>query len=184
MELQSKNHSVSSMAGSGVTRDSNTRHSMADIGDTSEWTATSGIKLSRKRKAPEMELDAEELDQGLTGHFPDVTSDDICDLLDNQFVSGFADSFSQDAQPQVAPVDLDASLSHLTRIHAVSKTQNPADVPKATKSAAKDERPSKRQRVSGSGSLGSYVATALLGAMAGGLGTVALLASLPTDYFA
>ncbi|KAH1625731.1 hypothetical protein KXX21_006039 [Aspergillus fumigatus] len=184
VELQSKNHSVSSMAGSGVTRDSNTRHSMADIGDTSEWTATSGIKLSRKRKAPEMELDAEELDQGLTGHFPDVTSDDICDLLDNQFVSGSADSFSQDAQPQVAPVDLDASLSHLTRIHAVSKTQNPADVPKATKSAAKDERPSKRQRVSGSGSLGSYIATALLGAMAGGLGTVALLASLPTDYFA
>ncbi|KAF4154652.1 hypothetical protein CNMCM6069_009052 [Aspergillus lentulus] len=184
VDLQSKPHIVSSMAGSGATRDSNTRLSIADIVDTSEWTATSGVKPSRKRKAPEMESDSEELDQDLAGDFPDVTSVDICDLFDNQFVSGSAESFSQDAQPQVAPVDLDASLSHLTGIHAVAKTQNPNDAPKAAKPAATDERPSKRQRVSGSGSFGSHVATALLGAMIGGLGTVALLASLPTDYFA
>ncbi|EAW23832.1 FHA domain protein [Aspergillus fischeri NRRL 181] len=184
VDLQSKHHLVSSMAGSEATRDSNTRLSIADIVDTSEWTATSGLKTSRKRKAPEMESDSEELDQDLAGHFPDVTSVDICDLLDNQFVSGSAESFSQDAQPQVTPVDLDASLSHLTGIHAVAKTQNPNDAPKAAKPAAKNERASKRRRVSGSGSFGSHVATALLGAMVGGLGTVALLASLPTDYFA
>ncbi|KAF4212624.1 hypothetical protein CNMCM8980_000576 [Aspergillus fumigatiaffinis] len=181
VDLQSKKpHTVSSMAGAGATQDSNTRLSIADIVDTSEWTATSGVEPSRKRKALEMESDSEELDQDLAGHFPDVTSVDICDLFDNQFVSGSAESFSQDAQPQVAPVNLDASLSHLTGIHTAAKTQNPNDAPKA----AKHERPSKRQRVSGSGSFGSHVATALLGAMVGGLGTVALLASLPTDYFA
>jgi hypothetical protein len=166
------------MAGSGATRDSNTRLSIADIVDASDWTATSGVKPSRKRKAPEMESDLEELDQDLEGDFPHVTSVDIYDLLDKQFTSGSAESFSQDAQPQVAPVDLDASLSHLT------VTQNPSDAPKAAKPAAKIERPSKRQRVSGAGSFRSHVASALLGAMVGGLGTVALLASLPTDYFA
>ncbi|KAF7159089.1 hypothetical protein CNMCM5623_004322 [Aspergillus felis] len=178
VDLQSKPHLVSSMAGSGATRDSNTRLSIADIVDTSEWTATSGVKPSRKRKAPEMESDSEELDQDLAGHFPHATSVDICDLFDNQFTSGSAETFSQDAQPQVAPVDLDASLSHLMA------TQNPNAAPKATKPATKNDRPSKRQRVSGAGSFGSHVASALLGAMVGGLGTVALLASLPTDYFA
>ncbi|GFF32937.1 uncharacterized protein C3H7.13 [Aspergillus udagawae] len=178
VDLQSKPHLVSSMAGSGATRASNTRLSIADIVDASDWTATSGVKPSRKRKAPEMESDSEELDQDLEGHFPHVASVDIYDLLDKQFTSGSAESFSQDAQPQVAPVDLDASLSHLT------VTQNPSDAPKAAKPAAKNERPSKKQKVSGAGSFGSHVASALLGAMVGGLGTVALLASLPTDYFA
>ncbi|GIJ99399.1 hypothetical protein Aspvir_001531 [Aspergillus viridinutans] len=178
IDVQSMPHLVSSTAGSGATRDSNTRLSIADIVDTSEWAATYNVKPSRKRKAPEMESDSEELVQDLAGHFPHVTSVDIYDLLDKQFASGSAESFSQDAQPQVAPVDLDASLSHLT------VTQNLNDAPKAAKPAAKNERPSKRRRVSGAGSLGSHVASALLGAMVGGLGTVALLASLPTDYFA
>lgn len=172
VDPQTKPHLISSMAGSGATRDSNTRLSIADIVDTSAWAATCGANPSRKRKASEMASDSEELDHDLARRFPHATSIDICDF----------DSFSQDAQPQVPPVDLDASLSHLTGLHTVAKTQNPNDAPKAA--APESERPSKKQRVSGAGSFGSHVASALLGAMVGGLGTVALLASLPTDYFA
>ncbi|RLL95638.1 hypothetical protein CFD26_105222 [Aspergillus turcosus] len=163
VDLQTKPHLISSMAGLGATRDSNTRLSIADIVDTSAWAATCGANPSRKRKASEMASDSEELDHDLARRFPHATSIDICDF----------DSFSQDAQPQVLPVDLDASLSHLTGLHTVAKTAAP-----------ESERPSKKQRVSGAGSFGSHVASALLGAMVGGLGTVALLASLPTDYFA
>ncbi|RHZ60796.1 FHA domain protein [Aspergillus thermomutatus] len=182
VDLQSKPPLISSMASSGATRDSNTRLSIADIVDTSAWAAACGDKPSRKRKASEMESDSEELDQNLARHFPHVTSVEISDLLDRKSTSGSAESFSQDAQPQVPPVDLDASLSRLTGLHTVAKTQNTNVPPKAA--APESERPSKKQRVSGAGSFGSHAASVLLGAVVGGLGTVALLASLPADYFA
>ncbi|KAF7121953.1 hypothetical protein CNMCM5793_009507 [Aspergillus hiratsukae] len=181
VDVQTKPHLISSMASSGATRDSNTRLSIADIVDTSAWAATCGANPSRKRKAADMASDSEELDHGLARRFPHLTSISISDLENPEsFLS--PESFSQDAQPQVPPVDLDSSLSHLTRLHTVAKTQNFNDAPEAA--APESERPSKRQRVSDAGSFGSHVASALLGAMVGGLGTVALLASLPTDYFA
>jgi hypothetical protein len=177
VDVQTKPHLISSMASSGATRDSNTRLSIADIVDTSAWAANP----SRKRKAADMASDSEELEHDLARRFPHVTSISLSDL-DNPETFLSPDSFSQDAQPQVPPVDLDSSLSHLTELHNVAKTQNFNDAPKAA--AHESERPSKRQRVSGAGRFGSHVASALLGAMVGGLGTVALLASLPTDYFA
>lgn len=88
-------------------------------------------------------------------------------------------SYSQDAQPRVALDTLSQSssevsaLSHVEHVPVVVST--PIRPPPAKR--VKTNQPTRAK------SLVSHAATAIVGAIVGGLSTVALLASLPPDYF-
>lgn len=90
--------------------------------------------------------------------------------------------FSQDAQR--LPLDT-ASLSDLETI--LSETKNDVDPVVAENIAViQNDRPAKRVKSdhTPSKSLASHVTTAIVGALLGGLGTIAMLAALPNEYFA
>lgn len=156
-----------------VDREHKTRVSIADILDTQ--TAQGGAS---KRKASEMMSDKDL-------SCPDSTSLYAFDANPTPLEADTSkETYSQDAQPQ-------PSLSQFN-----SSTQATGmDIIEEAASTVEEERPSKRvktsEQVGGEAlqarrgrSFVSHTATAIAGALVGSVGTVALLASLPPDFFA
>lgn len=150
-----------------------TRVSIADILDTK---TAQGV--ASKRKASEMMSD-EDLS------YPDTAGIYTFDANPTPLeVDTSKEIYSQDAQPQPS-LDHYNSSTQATGIHTI----------KETAPAPEEERPSKRvkafegvrgeapQAGHGRGFV-SHTATAIAGALIGSVGTVALLASLPPDFFA
>ncbi|KAE8381444.1 hypothetical protein BDV26DRAFT_278825 [Aspergillus bertholletiae] len=85
-----------------------------------------------------------------------------------------------DAQPHTTVPELGSIPSQLTElpvIHASPKSEcHSLPTPDSG-------RPSKRQKTPGTASFKIHAATATLGAVVGAIGTIAVLASLPADYF-
>ncbi|EAW11624.1 FHA domain protein [Aspergillus clavatus NRRL 1] len=172
----------------GISQRLKTRLAIADIVDTSTWVPIQGGNQPRKRKASEMDSDSEG---------PDGALQTPVDLQSTKGLN--TDSFSQNAQPHVATCDLASLHSHLTQLHPVTESQATDHLRNPT---LVGERPLKKMKMSTPGPSGSnaadsslngnaqrpgnfktHAASALLGAVVGGLGTIAILASLPTDYF-
>ena len=146
----------------------NTRVSIADIVD--KLTPDSGAvrEASLKRKAVDEKPDAVAASI--------YTSDASLAPLENDQPEHKVenDTSSQDAQPQFSRAHPDPS----TQITGIQSIDEP-------KSAPEEVRPSKRMKTETQGrGFASHAATAIAGALVGGFGTVALLASLPPDYFA
>ncbi|OJJ48756.1 hypothetical protein ASPZODRAFT_141014 [Penicilliopsis zonata CBS 506.65] len=152
-----------------------TRVSIADILDATDPEHTDPPRVTLKRKAPEMEMDS---------IISAPIESQVHSAPDN------AMSMSQDAQPQniSGPVDL-------SQLSAISST---GDKPSANEEAEASQPPvsplsrseeplRKKARVENEAPHArgyiSHAATALVGAVVGGLGTIALLASLPPDFF-
>jgi chemotaxis response regulator CheB len=90
-------------------------------------------------------------------------------------------SFSQDAQ---RPQPLEA-YSQDTNLNTISSTQLQDAITSALSENA-SEPPRKRVKATHptrSKTLASHAATAVVGALLGGLGTIAMLAALPPNYF-
>ncbi|ODM16473.1 hypothetical protein SI65_07980 [Aspergillus cristatus] len=165
-------------------RGPNTRLCISDIVDSRSQEARSAQGLPPKRKADEMESVAIPHAPAYPYEFagpspanPYASGANTVPLGTSQCVDD--ESFSQDAQPRPSLPDLEDSTQN-TSIHSI-----PEDEPEEPKSVPEVERPSKRIKTSdeGRGRFVTHAATALAGAVLGGLGTVALLASLPPDYF-
>ena len=165
-------------------REPNTRLCISDIVDSRSQEARSVQGLPPKRKADEMESaaipHAPACPYEFAGHSPAnpyASGANTGPLTTSQYVND--GSFSQDAQPRPSLPDLEDSTQN-TGLQFISeiKPEEPESVPEM-------ERPSKRIKISdeGSGRFVTHAATALAGAVMGGLGTIALLASLPPDYF-
>lgn len=157
--------SKSMLDDSQVERETNTRVSIADIVDSPESRAAQGN--SQKRKAAEIESDA------LPSY--DVPANLYTADVDPASESEDDETSSQAGKLHIAVKDLDSS--QIARIFAIHDA----------KSASEDVRPAKRVKASHDTRgrcWASHAATAVAGAVIGGLGTVALLASLPPEYFA
>ncbi|PLB53761.1 hypothetical protein P170DRAFT_469249 [Aspergillus steynii IBT 23096] len=85
-----------------------------------------------------------------------------------------------DAQPQL---DMNGTVDPCTQLTTMSQANEANSIEDLTHSEPQDERPSKRLKKSEASNIGSHATTAVVGAMIGAVGTVALLASLPSDYF-
>ena len=165
---QSDVSSTSVLNNTQAEREPNTRVSIADIVDKLTPDSGAARDASLKRKA----VDEEPNPVGASIY----TSDASPAPLENGQPEHKADNdtFSQDAQPQLSMADLDSS----TQVTGIQSIDEP-------KSAPEEVRPSKRMKTEPQGrGFASHAATAIAGALVGGLGTVALLASLPPDYFA
>lgn len=130
-----------------------TRVSIADIVEASS-EARPCQRPSMKRKAEDMELDS-----------PDTS------LSSGQVLGSQEESFSQEAQRQISLEDLQDSTIDL---HPVKVSSCEAERPRKRTKTAQNSR---------TRNIASHAATALVGAVVGGVGTVALLASLPPDFF-
>ena len=165
---QSDISSTSVLSNTQAEREPNTRVSIADIVDKLTPDSGAAREASLKRKAVDEKPDAVAASI--------YTSDASPAPLENSQPEHKVDNdtFSQDAQPQISMADLDPS----TQVTGIQSIDEPKSVP--------DEvRPSKRMKTETQGkSFASHAATAIAGALVGGFGTVALLASLPPDYFA
>lgn len=165
---QSDVSSTSVLNDTQAERGPNTRVSIADIVDKLTPDSGAARDASLKRKAVDEEPDS--VGAGI------YTSDGSPAPLENGQPEHKADNdtFSQDAQPQLSMADLDSS----TQVTGVQSIDEPKPTPE-------EVRPSKRMKTETHGrGFASHAATAIAGALVGGLGTVALLASLPPDYFA
>lgn len=166
-------------------REPNTRLCISDIVDSRSQEARPAQGLPPKRKADEMESVAMPQAPPYPDEFADHSSVDAYASGANTVPLGTSErvinkeNFSQDAQPRPSLPDLDDSTQH-TGLYSI-----PEDRPEESKSVPDVERPSKRLKTSdeGRGRFVTHAATALAGAVVGGLGTIALLASLPPDYF-
>lgn len=165
----------------------NTRLCISDIVDSRSQEARPAQGPPPKRKADEMESVAmpqappypdEYAGQSSVNAYasgantvPLGTSEHVVDIN--------RENVSQDAQPRPSLHDLDGSTQH-TGHYSI-----PEDKPEESRSVPQVERPNKRLKTSyeGRGHFVTHAATALAGAVIGGLGTIALLASLPPDYF-
>lgn len=150
---------------SQVERETNTRVSIADIVELPEARAAQG--QSQKRKAAEMDSDT------LPSY--DAPANLYTADADPESESEDDETSSQDDKLHIAVKDLDSS--QIARVFALHDA----------KSASEDVRPAKRVKASHDTRgrcWASHAATAVAGAVIGGLSTVALLASLPPEYFA
>lgn len=168
-------------------REPNTRVCISDIVDTRSQEARPAQEIPQKRKANEMESATmparapaypDTLARRSSVH-PYASGANTVPLGASQRVDDTdMDVFSQDAQPRPSMPDLDDSTQN-TGIYSIDESK-PVPVPE-------EERHSKRVKTSDGRRARGFVthaATALAGAVVGGLGTIALLASLPPEYFA
>ncbi|PGH14957.1 hypothetical protein AJ80_05720 [Polytolypa hystricis UAMH7299] len=94
-----------------------------------------------------------------------------------------------DAQPRVMLADVVESESQLTNLTTDENAQEPVTVAAQSAVAASGEEPPRKRvaveklKAPPRSSFTRYVASALVGAVVGGVGVVAALASLPPDYF-
>ncbi|KAJ5925639.1 hypothetical protein N7454_008278 [Penicillium verhagenii] len=87
---------------------------------------------------------------------------------------------TQDAQlPETIPELIPAS-SQESSLNSIQQSEVTSAI---TSALSEVEPPSKRVKSSHSSSLATYTATAVISALLGGLGTIALLAALPAEYF-
>lgn len=163
---------ATSLGASQAERESNTRVSIADIVDTQ---ATQG-------QPPKRKIDEMNPEESLPDSAAIYTFDANPTPLDDD---SSKEAYSQDAQPQPLLDNFNCS-TQASGMHTIID-EMPAPAPE-------EERPSKRVKLSeemhgeayrerrGRGFV-SHAATAIASALVGGVGTVALLASLPPDYF-
>lgn len=170
-ESQQPDHPESSNEPAPADREHKTRVSIADILDTQ--TAAQGTTPSKRKASEMMSVDKEVDSNGI------YTLDADHAPLE---VDTNKETYSQDAQPQ-------PSLSQYNNSTQASN-MSIIDETAPGSSTTKEERPSKRVKIddapqAGRGrGFGSHTATAIAGALVGSVGTVALLASLPPDFFA
>lgn len=174
-------------ASADCSREPNTRLCISDIVDSRSQDARPAQGLPPKRKADEMESVAMPQAPPYPDEFAGHSSVNAYASGANTLPLGTSqrvddidkESFFHDAQPRPLLSDLDDSTQH-TGLYPIpeDKLEKPRSVPEV-------ERPSKRLKTSdeGRGRFVTHAATALAGAVVGGLGTIALLASLPPDYF-
>ncbi|KAL1998821.1 hypothetical protein VTN02DRAFT_5519 [Thermoascus thermophilus] len=151
-----------------------TRVSIADIVDesTSEGHYAGPKNPLKKRKADDLDLDSvasEPADLGGLSSASGVCSDGTSSL--------------PDAQPQTPVKGFDYPVSQLTTISAVPEPERSHSVVVRTRDGEPCRKRVKIREESGRGSFAKYAASALVGAVFGGIGTVAALASLPPDFF-
>lgn len=79
--------------------------------------------------------------------------------------------------------DIGALIDRCTQLTAVSEANEANSTGDIPRSEPETERPSKRLKKSEASNIGSHAATAVVSAVIGAVGTVAVLASLPPDYF-
>ncbi|OGM47364.1 FHA domain protein [Aspergillus bombycis] len=91
------------------------------------------------------------------------------------------DSCLPDAQPHITVPEFGTVPSQLTELPITHASQKSDSYPLPTPA---NGRPSKRLKTSETANFKSHAATAALGAVVGAIGTIAILASLPADYFA
>lgn len=95
------------------------------------------------------------------------------------------ETYSQDAQPQLSPSNFNSS-TQASGMHTIID-EVPAPAPEEERSSKRVKLSEKvhgeEHREKRGGGFVSHAATAIAGALVGGVGTVALLASLPPDYF-
>ncbi|KAE8146512.1 hypothetical protein BDV25DRAFT_162331 [Aspergillus avenaceus] len=140
--------------------------------------ASAAPRPSLKRKAVDMESDSHVENDSNNQKIALPTSVDLS--IETRAVEN-DDSYLPDAQPQPTAPGVDDTSLQLSEMH---DTQN-YDRTDAS-SPAESERPVKRLKTSQSGkvSFKSHATTAAFGAVVGAIGTIAVLASLPADYFA
>lgn len=153
-----------------------TRVSIADIVDESTSEVHySGQRNSLKRKAADMESQPAEFGGfSLPESFGDAQMAAVC---------SDAASSLPDAQPQTPMKVFDNSASQITDIPAITELEKPRPV---APEASEGEPRRKRVKVTNGSrrsSFAGYAVSALIGAVVGGIGTVAALASLPPDFF-
>ncbi|KAJ5645093.1 hypothetical protein N7507_011104 [Penicillium longicatenatum] len=88
-------------------------------------------------------------------------------------------AFEMETQDAQLP-ELIAPLSQEPSLNSIQQSQVTTAISSALSEA---EPPSKRVKSSPSSNLATYTATAVVSALLGGLGTIALLAALPAEYF-
>ncbi|RJE22671.1 FHA domain protein [Aspergillus sclerotialis] len=174
----------------GSSVEENEHHTMEDfdsMDDLIDWVEEkTSQKEPLKRKADEMEKDSpSEIAATSKSHSKSVELSHI----DQPAVDSSEGSFSQDAQPRNPDGGLKCSPSQLSDLQPIKDTQPKQN---AASSRHKDQPPRKRaktgkrsrvEKKSRKGSVARYATTALVGALVGGLGTIAALASLPPEYF-
>ncbi|KAF5863625.1 hypothetical protein ETB97_009719 [Aspergillus alliaceus] len=140
-----------------------------------EITATQGQRLKRKAE-----------DAGLDSQMDDaVAMQDVCPCAEVSYSvdeepASEVELSLPDAQPQTTVPDLGNMPSQLTELCATHESEK-AD--SSTPPVPESGRPSKRLKASGIANFRSHAATAVVGAVVGAIGTIAVLASLPADYF-
>ncbi|KAE8354809.1 hypothetical protein BDV28DRAFT_130180 [Aspergillus coremiiformis] len=142
---------------------------------SSEATATQRQGL--KRKATDDRIDSQVHD---TVTIQDIyPCAEIGSSVDEKSAVEEDESYIPDAQPQITVPDLGCMPSQLTELCTATGSQ----IDNCTLPAPESGRPSKRLKTAETTSFKSHAATAVLGAMVGAVGTIAVLASLPADYF-
>ncbi|THC98382.1 hypothetical protein EYZ11_002163 [Aspergillus tanneri] len=135
-------------------------------------------RSQRKRKAADMDndqlLDDNNAAQNAYKFNPTSFKENKCVGSDND------DTCLPDAQPQAGVETMEDSYSQPTALSAANESQT---VETKSHSSTENERQVKRQKKYDTVTVGSHATTAVLGAVIGAVGTVALLASLPSDYF-
>ncbi|KAK1144491.1 hypothetical protein N8T08_005364 [Aspergillus melleus] len=136
-------------------------------------------KPLRKRKVADMEENSPmDFPQPL---LHDTPTFDYNASQENQHVGTEPEESSlPDAQPQLDPSGTEETYTQLTTIDA---TKSAPSIDDLISPEPQNERPSKRPKTSEASMIRSHAATAVVSAMIGAVGTVALLASLPSDYF-
>lgn len=162
-----------------------TRVSIADIVDESTSEVHySGQKNSLKRKADDMDLDSVASELAEFGGFSSLPE---CQASFGEAqVAGVCSDVTSslpDAQPQTPVKVFDNSVSQLTNISAILEPEIPHPVVVRTPEGEPCRKRVKISDESRRSSFAKYAASALIGAVFGGIGTVAALASLPPDFF-
>ena len=167
-------------------------HPMKDLDsmdDLIDWVEEKSFQNEPlKRKADQMEKESpSDIAATSKSHSESVDRSHI----DQPAISPCEGPFFQDAQPRIPEGGLKCSPSQLSDLQPIKDpqpTQNAASSrkeqpPGKRAKTGKRYRVEKKSQKSRKGSVARYATTALVGAVVGGLGTIAALASLPPEYF-
>ncbi|KAE8132927.1 hypothetical protein BDV38DRAFT_274732 [Aspergillus pseudotamarii] len=132
-----------------------------------------------KRKAMDAEIDSQDEDSVVIHDTYPCTESD-CSVGEKPTLEE-VDSCLPDAQPQITVSELGNIPSQLTELPATHASQLSDS---HSLSIPDKGRPSKRLKTTTTANIKSHAASAALGAVVGAVGTIAILASLPADYFA
>ncbi|KAB8206998.1 hypothetical protein BDV34DRAFT_192605 [Aspergillus parasiticus] len=147
--------------------------------DPSSTKATAIPRQGLKRKAMDAEINSQ--DDGSVVIQDTYPCTENNRSVDERPTEEEDDSCLPDAQPQITVPELGNVPSQLTELPATQASQKSAS---HSLSNPDNGRPSKRLKTTATANLKSHAATAALGAIVGAVGTIAILASLPADYFA
>ncbi|KAE8338113.1 hypothetical protein BDV24DRAFT_138848 [Aspergillus arachidicola] len=147
--------------------------------DPSSTKATAIPKQGLKRKAMDAEINSQDDDSVVIQDTYPCTENNHS--VDERPTEEEDDSCLPDAQPQITVPELGNVPSQLTELPATQASQKSDS---HSLSIPDNGRPSKRLKTTATANLKSHAATAALGAIVGAVGTIAILASLPADYFA